>query len=87
MPQLEDVGFVYGLLRVNEIITVANNSLLKVRNAKADNEKTKLNTYAKKAVKECSQIEMLVIPILKKLEGMKLPEVKLPEVPDTDDED
>ena len=87
LPQLEDVGFVYELLRVNEIITVANNSLLKVRNAKAENEKTKLNTYAKKAVKECSQIELLVLPILEKLGSMKLPEVKLPEAPDTDEDD
>lgn len=87
LPQLEDVGFVYELLRINEIITVANNSLLKVRNAKADKDKAKLNTYAKKALKECSQIESLALPILKKLESMKLPDVILPEVPDTDDED
>ncbi len=74
-------------MRVNEIITVANNSLLKIRNAKADKDKTKLNTYAKKAIKECSQIELLALPILEKLGSMKLPEVKLPEVPDADDED
>jgi len=87
LPQFDNVEFVYELLRANEIITVANNSLLKVRNAKADNEKAKLNTYAKKAVKECSQIELLVTPIIGKLEFMKLPEVKLPEVPDTDEDD
>lgn len=87
LPQLEDVGFVYELLRVNEVITVANNSLLKVRNAKANKEKTKLNTYANKAVKECSQLEILMPPILKKLESMKLPEVKLPQAPDTDEDD
>lgn len=87
LPQLEDVGFVYELLRVNEVITVANNSLVKVRNSKTDKEKTKLNTYAKKAVKECSQIEILMPPILEKLESMKLPEVKLPEAPDTDEDD
>lgn len=69
------------------MITVANNSLVKVRNAKADKEKTKLNTYAKKAVKECSQIEILMPPILEKLENMKLPEVKLPAAPDTDEDD
>ncbi len=86
LPQLEDVGFVYELLRVNEVITVANNSLLKVRNAKADKEKTKLNMYANKAVKECSQIEILMPPILEKLESMDLPKVKLPAAPDTDDD-
>lgn len=87
LPQFEDVEFVYELLRVNEIITVANNSFLKVRNAKADNQKTKLNTYAKKAVKECSQISMLLEPILEKLEIMNLPKVRLPEIPDTDDDE
>jgi hypothetical protein len=86
LPQLEDVGFVYELLRVNEVITVANNSLLKVRNAKADKEKAKLNTYAKKAVKECAQIEILMPPIVEKLESMKLPEVKLPAAPDIDED-
>jgi len=86
LPQFEDVEFVYELLRVNEMITVANNSLLKVRNAKADNQKTKLNIYAKKAVRECSQIETLLVPILEKLETMNLPEVRLPEMPDADSE-
>lgn len=87
LPQLEDVGFVYELLRVNEVITVANNSLVKVRNAKADKERTKLNTYAKKAVKECSQIEILLPPILEKLKSMKLPAVKLPQAPDPDEDE
>ncbi len=87
LPQFENIEFVYELLRVNEIITVANNSLLKVRNAQADNQKTKLSTYARKAIKECSQIEALLVPILKKLENMNLPEVRLPEIPDSDDED
>ena len=86
LPQFEDVEFVYELLRLNEIITVANNSLLKVRNAKAENQKTKLNTYAKKAVRECLQIETFLVPILGKLEAMKLPEVRLPEMPDADSE-
>ncbi len=87
LPQFEDVEFVYELLRVNEIITVANNSLLKVRNAKADNQKTKFNTYAKKAVKECSQISAFLVPILDKLETMNLPVVRLPAIPDSDDDD
>jgi len=86
LPQLEDIGFVYELLRANEIITLANNSFLKIRNAKADNKKAKLNTYAKKAVKECSQIELLVVPILEKLDAMKLPEVKLKEI-ETENDD
>ena len=86
LPQLEDVGFVYELLRVNEIVMVANNSLVKVRNAKADGQKPKLNTYAKKAVKECSQIEMLTLHILEKMNSMKLPEVKLPEMDEADEE-
>jgi hypothetical protein len=87
LAQLEDVEFVYELLRANEVITVTNNSLLKVRNAKADKEKAKLNIYAKKAVKECSQIEILLQPILEKLVNMKLPEVKLPQVSDTGEDD
>ncbi len=86
LPQLEDVEFVYELLRVNEVITVANNGLLKVRNAKAENQKAKLNTYSKKAERECLQIEALLVPILGKLEAMKLPEVSLPEIPDADTE-
>lgn len=87
LPQLEDVKFIYELLRANEIITVASNSLLKVRNAKAENQKAKLNIFAKKAVKECSQIELLLLPILKKLDAMNLPEVNLPKMPDSDADD
>ena len=87
LPQFEDVEFIYELLRVNEVITVANNSLLKVRNAQADNQKTKLTTYAKKAIKEFTQIETLLEPILRKLERMHLPKVRLPETVDLDDED
>lgn len=87
LPQFEDVEFVYELLRANEIITVANNSFLKIRNAQVDKQKVKLTTYSKKAIKECSQIESLLIPILGRLDGMNLPDVKLPEMQDLDDED
>lgn len=86
LPQLTDVELVYELLRVNEVITVANSSLLKVRNAKTDNLKAKLSTYAKKAVKECSQIEIMLAPTLEKLEAMRLPVVRLPEIPYEDTE-
>jgi len=85
--QLDDVKLIYDLLSVNEIITTANNNLLKVRNALAEKDKKKLKIYAEKAVKECSMILFLAAPILKQLEEMNLPEVILPEVPDTDDED
>ena len=87
LPQFEDVKFVYELLRVNEIITVANNSLMKVRNAQVDKQKTKLGTYARKAIKECLQIDMLLVPILEKLERMNLPDIRLPEMSDPGDED
>lgn len=87
LPQLEDVGFVYELLRVNEIITIANNSLLKVRNAKADKDKTKLDINARKAVRECLQFESLTVPILQKMERMNLPKVELPVVVDSEDDD
>lgn len=80
LPQLDDVAFVYELLRVNEIIIVADSSLSTVRRSKADNKKTKLNTYARKAVKECAQLESYFAPILEKLEAMNLPEVKLREI-------
>jgi hypothetical protein len=86
LPQLKEVGFVYELLRANEIVMLANNSLVKVRNAKVDGQKTKLTTYAKKVVKECSQIETLTIQILEKMNSMKLPEVKLPEMDEADEE-
>jgi hypothetical protein len=85
LPQLEDVTFVYELLRVNEIITAANNKLVKVRNAKSENQKTKLNTYTKQVVKECNQIETSLIPILQKLTVMNLPEVDILDLQDTDD--
>lgn len=78
LPQIEDVSFVYELLRVNEIITVANSSFSTVRKSKADNKKVKLNRYAKKAATECTQIEAYLIPILAKLDTMKLPDVQLP---------
>ena len=93
LPQFDDVEFVYQLLRVNEVITVANSSLSTVRRSKADNKKTKLNIYAKKAVKECAQIEVYLVPILAKLDAMKLPKIVLPEdaaidnVSDEDDAD
>ncbi len=87
LPQFENVEFVYELLRVNEIITVANNSLMKVRNAQVDKQKAKLTTYSRKAIRECAQIDALLVPILQKLERMNLPDVRLPEMPDLDDED
>ena len=80
LPQIEDVGFVYELLRVNEIITIANSSFSTVRRSKADNKKAKLKRYAKKAANECAQIEAYLNPILAKLDNMKLPEVELPAI-------
>jgi len=77
LPQIEDIGFVYVLLRVNELITVANGSLSSVRRLKTDNRKIKLNRYAKKAMMECAQIEVYLVQILAKLDEMKLPEVSL----------
>ena len=75
------MGFVYELLRVNEVITVANSSFSSIRRAKAGkNMKTKLTRYSKKAVKECAQIELYLGPILEKLEKMKLPAISLPQV-------
>lgn len=87
LPQFEDVGFVYELLRLNEIIVVANKTLSQVRSAKVGkNTKTKLSRYSKKAVKECAQIEGYLIPILAKLETMKLPVITLPEDVNDDNE-
>jgi hypothetical protein len=81
LPQIEDIGLIYELLRVNEVITVANSSLSTVRKLQGGkNTKTKLNKYAQKAVKECTQIEAYLTPILAKLDDMKLPEVKLTDV-------
>lgn len=80
LTQLEDMELVYELLRVNEVITVANSSLSSVRSSKAGKTvKTKLNHYAKKAVRECAQIEMYIVPILAKLEKLDLPEIILPD--------
>ena len=84
---MDDVKLVYDLLSTNEIITTANNNLLKIRNALADKDKKKLKIYAEKAVKECSMIEFLAVPLLRQLEGMNLPEIIMPEVPDPNDED
>ncbi len=77
LPQFDDVPFVYELLRVNEVIVVADSTLSKVERLTAENKKTNLNKYAKKAVEECSQLEAYLIPILVKLEAMNLPEVNL----------
>ncbi len=80
LPQLENVGFVYELLRLNEVVVVTNKTLSMVRSAKVGkNTKSKLTRYSKKAVKECAQIEAYLVPILAKLEAMKLPEIALPE--------
>jgi hypothetical protein len=92
LPQFDDIGFVYELLRLNEVIVVANKSLASVRSAKAGrNTKTKLVRYSKKAIRECAQIEAYLGPILSKLENMDLPEIKMPaEVVDdsnSDDDD
>jgi hypothetical protein len=87
LPQLEDVEFVYEMLRVNEIITTANNKLVKVRNSKSENQRTKLHTYAKQVVKECKQIETSLIPILHKLAAMNLPNVDIPDLQDSDDDE
>jgi hypothetical protein len=87
LPQLDDVKLIYDLLSINEIITTANNNLLKVRNALADKDKKKLKIYAEKAKKECSMIQLLAVPILQKLETMNLPEFILPEAPESDDDD
>jgi hypothetical protein len=90
LPQFEDVSFVYELLRLNEVVVVANKSLASIRSAKAGkNTKTKLARYSKKAVKECTQIAGYLGPILAKLEKMKLPVIALPEdeVEDNPDDD
>lgn len=87
LPQFEDVSFVYELLRLNEVIVVANKSLSSVRSAKAGkNMKIKLARYSKKAVKECAQIVEYIGPILEKLEKMKLPEIMLPEIAEAEDD-
>lgn len=79
LPQLTDVTFVYELLSLNEVIVVANKSLASVRSAKVGkNMKTKLVRSAKKAVKECTQIETSLESILVKMEKMKLPVIALP---------
>jgi hypothetical protein len=80
LPQYDDVGFIYELLRVNEVITVANDSFSTILHVKAENKIATLNTYAMKAVNECTQIETYLVPILAKLDTMKLPEIKLEEV-------
>lgn len=86
LPQLEDVKFVYDLLQVNEVITVANSSLMSVRRAKIGrNMKTKLKHYSLKATNECKQIEKHLRPILETLEKMNLPRVEL--ATDIDDEE
>jgi hypothetical protein len=78
LPQFEDIGFVYELLRLNEVLVVANKSLASVRSAKAGkNMKTKLARYSKKAINECAQIEKYLDPILDKLGKMNLPKIVL----------
>ncbi|MHC1685980.1 MAG: hypothetical protein AB6733_24120, partial [Clostridiaceae bacterium] len=85
--QFDDVGFVYELLRLNEIIVVANRSLSSVRSAKVEkNAEAKLTRSSKKAVKECAQIESYLDPILAKLEKMKLPKITLPVDVDDDND-
>jgi len=79
LPQLHDARFIFELLQLNEVIVVANKSLSLVRSAKVKKSaKAKLARYAQKAVKECAQIEARLIPILAKLESMRLPEIVLP---------
>jgi len=80
LPQLEDVSFVYELLRINEIITVANNSFSNMRRSDAEGNRNKLNKYAKKAETECMLIENHLVPILAKLEKMSLPEIILTDI-------
>jgi hypothetical protein len=85
LPQFENVAFVYELLRLNEVIVVANKTLSSVRSAKVGkNMKIKLARSSKKAVKECVQIEAYIGPILAQLEKMNLPDIKIPE--DVDDD-
>jgi hypothetical protein len=74
LPMFDDFGFVYELLRLNEVFVVANKSLTSVRSAKVSkNNKTKLTHYSNKAIKECTQIIKYLSPILENLEEMDLP--------------
>lgn len=87
LPQVEDTKLVYMLLRINELFVVANNSLIKVRNAWADKDQEKLKTYAQKAEKECAQIINQSTPMLEILASMKLPTVELVEDAPTQEEE
>jgi len=87
LPQVEDVSFVYELLRFNELLVVANKTLASIRSAKAGkNTKDKLVLYSKKAIRECDQMIEYLDPILKKLNKMNLPEVVLPKDVEDDQE-
>jgi len=74
LPQLDDISFVYQLLRVNEILVIANSSLSTIRRLKTDGKESNLISYIDKAVEECSQIENQLSTILDKLNKMNLPE-------------
>ena len=79
LPQVEDAKIVYMLLRINELLVVANNSLIKVRNAWAEKDHKKLKIYAQKAEWECAQFLGQISPMLEILTSMKLPTVELVE--------
>ena len=73
LPEIEDVGLVVELLRVNEIIVIANSSLSTVIQAHVDHNREKLIRYAYQAHMECAQIEDMLVAIIAKLDKMKLP--------------
>ncbi len=87
LPQVEDVQLVYELLRVNEIILVANRSLSKVRTAAIDNQPRKLQTYSVKALRECAQLVEMLTVILKGLNALGLPQVSMAMLAESEDEE
>lgn len=84
LPQLDDISFVYQLLRVNEILVIANSSLSTIRRLKTDSKESNLKSYIDKAVEECSQIENQLSAILDKLNKMNLPEAIIDNLNDND---
>jgi hypothetical protein len=76
LPQFEDVYFVFDLLHVNENIVLANRSFSKLRRLQIADKEEAFQHMARKANKECKQIEELINPILSYLDEMDLPEIK-----------
>lgn len=77
LPQLENARLVYMLLRINEVFVVANTSLMKIRNAWAEEDQDKMATFSRKAGRECAQILDLSSPLLEVLAAMNLPAVEM----------